>query len=107
MSSMLNPAISRSRIFELTSEEWALMFAAALLTVAGIAAISPSVTAWVGHRAWIQRPRGRPSLYDGAEVCRVSGLDRVGLLSPVDHRAVAGGGVSLENGRVSHDPPDR
>lgn len=47
MSSMLNPAISRSRFFELTSEEWALMFAAALLAVAGIAAISPSVTVWV------------------------------------------------------------
>ena len=46
MSSMLNPAISRTRIFELTSEEWALMFAAALLTVAGIAAISPDVTTW-------------------------------------------------------------
>ena len=29
MSSMLNPAISRSRIFELTSEEWALLFAGA------------------------------------------------------------------------------
>lgn len=47
MSSMLNPSISRSRFFELTSEEWALMFAAALLSVAGISAISPSVTAWV------------------------------------------------------------
>ena len=47
MPSMLNPAVSRSRFFELTSEEWALMFAAALLSVAGIAAISPSVTAWV------------------------------------------------------------
>ena len=47
MSSMLNPAVSRSRIFELTTDEWALMFAAALVSVAGIAAISPSVTAWV------------------------------------------------------------
>jgi glycosyltransferase involved in cell wall biosynthesis len=35
MSSMLNPAISRSRFFELTSEEWALLFAAALLSAAG------------------------------------------------------------------------
>ena len=47
MPSMLNPAISRSRIFELTSEEWALLLAAALLTVAGIAAVSPDVTTWV------------------------------------------------------------
>ena len=47
MPSMLNPAVSRSRFLELTSEEWALMFAAALLSVAGIAAISPSVTPWV------------------------------------------------------------
>jgi hypothetical protein len=46
MSSMLNPAISRSRIFELTSEEWALLFAAVLVTVAGIAAVSPAVTTW-------------------------------------------------------------
>ncbi len=46
MSSMLNPAFSRPRIFELTSEEWALLFAAALLTVAGIAAVSPDVTTW-------------------------------------------------------------
>jgi len=46
MSPMLNQAISRARIFELTSEEWALLFAAALLTVAGIAAVSPDVTTW-------------------------------------------------------------
>jgi len=46
MSSMLNPAISRSRIFELTSEEWAVLFAGVLLTVAGIAAVSANVTAW-------------------------------------------------------------
>jgi hypothetical protein len=46
MSPMLNQAISRARIFELTSEEWALLFAAALLTVAGIAAVSPDVTRW-------------------------------------------------------------
>jgi hypothetical protein len=46
MSSMLNPAISRSRIFELTSEEWAVLFAGAVLTVAGIAGISPDVTTW-------------------------------------------------------------
>jgi hypothetical protein len=46
MSSMLSPAISRSRIFELTSEEWAVLFAGALLTVAGIASVSPDVTTW-------------------------------------------------------------
>jgi hypothetical protein len=46
MSSMLNPAISRSRFFELTSEEWALLFAAALLSAAGVAAVSPNVTTW-------------------------------------------------------------
>jgi hypothetical protein len=46
MSPMLNQAISQARIFELTGEEWALLFAAALLTVAGIAAVSPDVTTW-------------------------------------------------------------
>ena len=46
MSTMLSPAISRTRIFELTIEEWVLMFAMALVTVAGIAAISPHVTTW-------------------------------------------------------------
>ncbi len=46
MPSMLNPGITRTRFFELTSEEWMLLFAAAMLTVAGIAAISPDVTMW-------------------------------------------------------------
>ena len=45
MSSMLNPAISQPRIFELTSEEWVLLLAGALMTVAGIAAIS-DLTMW-------------------------------------------------------------
>jgi hypothetical protein len=52
MSSMLNPAISRSRVFELTSEEWAVLVAGALLAVAGIAAVSPDVTSLDSPPSW-------------------------------------------------------
>jgi hypothetical protein len=46
MPSMLNPAVSRARFFELTTEEWGLLFGGALLTVAAIASVSADVTAW-------------------------------------------------------------
>jgi hypothetical protein len=46
MPSMLNPGAGRTRILELTNEEWAVLFAGALVTVAGVAGIRADVTLW-------------------------------------------------------------
>src|SRR5437762_12248335 len=46
MPSMLNPGVGRTRILELTNEEWLVLFAGSLMTVAAVAAIRTDVTLW-------------------------------------------------------------